>query len=1287
MPDNGIRQIAASRRGIVMLLVMVALVCAVILAVSFLASQSTTSGISQNVSRHARARLIAESGLTAAMQYVRTNDDWRSRQAEGYWLPDQPLNGGSFTVLFEEEDGDLTDDPNDPVMLRVIGRFEGVSHEVTARLMPSVPAAAKDLLLVVDNPGLLSDSDKLRVAQAQAWDYNVTLIGADTPQAALDAATAVNDVVWVSPTSKANALAGKLVNCTIGVVAEHRSQWQDLKLCTAQSGQTTRETQAQITDAGHYITSPLGVGPATLTHQTADLLRMMPALAAGVRVLATDAGGSGAALVALDAGGELADSTAAVGRRVGLPWGVSADFAFAELTGAGLTLLQRSLEWAAAPPQGPPALAHWMLDETAGAIAYDARGNHDGQVIGGSAWSLGQVIGALEMDGHDDYINVFSHDDFKVTEALTISAWVRPDSFNSGSDVNVIMRKGEGNPNNWQFAIKDGRPTLFLDTYDDYGIKGNTTLSAGQWYHLAATWDGRTARLFVNGQPDNGHGATHHAPIGTDDRPIYIGGRSGAAGYDRFDGRIDDVRFYNRAISAAEVKVMYEEGIAESDEPRLVALYRFEEVKPTPALVGHWKLDESAQGGGGIVCRDLFRVYATARINSYEGARGPYLDATATRDAQAATTSTSSKRFVMDTSSSLYGHAFGGVGGNPNHIISAHIGSITGQRAVMSSAPTINDAPAPTGMPASQGDQTYAGNITLDSDRTFRNLTLNSGTVMMVSGHRRIECTRAFTARGAATIVIPDGSSLTLYAGRNVIVEDDAVLNADTANPAKLKIIGYSSSYDVIFRNRAHVAAVVHSDRSLTIEHDAAFFGSATVRDDITLDDQARVHLDTSLPSLGIDNPLAFDERQRSTGSYRNGVVGLQAGAAPHTGTSVRLDGSNDLIEIPHHDNYRLDSGAIAFWFRTDDAGDDQGLFTKDATGFGGGGHLNISLVNGVVRARLSSTSAHHDLTSGPISSARWYHVAYCFGPDGTALYLDGSRVGNGSYTGGITANAEPIALGADTAGSTAGSISGWNNPLDGRLDDVRIYDYALDAAQVEALFRGQTLGDSKLPGSIVYDTANFGAALNLRVPDTHAIAWDAGGGLRLRGSTAISSLTQARKIADAVAETGQFTLEARFTPANVMQSGPARVVTLSADHSDRNFMLGQSATRYHYRQRTTNTGSAGSIPQEIEPPLDDETTQHLIISYDGVNLLFYRNGALEHTEPLAGALDNWDPDFLLTLGGEPDGTRPWLGTLERIAVFDRAFNQRQAGNVFRGLSPGRGVATTVDMRWIEVTP
>ena len=49
---------------------------------------------------------------------------------------------------------------------------------------------------------------------------------------------------------------------------------------------------------------------------------------------------------------------------------------------------------------------------------------------------------------------------FQLKKALSISAWIKGDAWGSGSDVDVILRKGEGNPNNWQLAIENGYVAL-----------------------------------------------------------------------------------------------------------------------------------------------------------------------------------------------------------------------------------------------------------------------------------------------------------------------------------------------------------------------------------------------------------------------------------------------------------------------------------------------------------------------------------------------------------------------------------------------------------------------------------------------------------------------------------------------------------------------------------------------------------------------------------------------------------------------------------------------------------
>jgi hypothetical protein len=216
----------------------------------------------------------------------------------------------------------------------------------------------------------------------------------------------------------------------------------------------------------------------------------------------------------------------------------------------GLGLILTSVSDAA----DPNLIGWWKLDETSGLIAVDSSGlGNDGTLpeMTGNEWTSGIVGGALEFDGTNDYVSVPNSSSLQLTSALTMAGWIKANSWGSGTDVDIIARKGEGNPNNYQLSIADGLATLYLDDGDGSGLRGDTLLNTGQWYHVAATWDGTTVRIYVDGVLDNDPPDSRGGTIDTDTRAFYIGGRSGA---DLLDGILDDVRLYNRALSEAEIK-------------------------------------------------------------------------------------------------------------------------------------------------------------------------------------------------------------------------------------------------------------------------------------------------------------------------------------------------------------------------------------------------------------------------------------------------------------------------------------------------------------------------------------------------------------------------------------------------------------------------------------------------------------------------------------------------------------------------------------------------------------
>lgn len=197
-------------------------------------------------------------------------------------------------------------------------------------------------------------------------------------------------------------------------------------------------------------------------------------------------------------------------------------------------------------------VGHWKLNQTSGASVTDSSlAATNGAVNGTTNWSTDCAgTKVLDFDGSSNYVSVPNATHLQPTAAITIAAWIEGDTWGAGGSVDAIMRKGEADPNNFQLAVADGKVALYLDDSDTVGIRGNTVLAAGQWYHVAAVWNGATVKIFVNGVLDNTP-AARTGTIGADTRALYIGGHPGA---DQFDGMIRDVRLYNRAINDADVQ-------------------------------------------------------------------------------------------------------------------------------------------------------------------------------------------------------------------------------------------------------------------------------------------------------------------------------------------------------------------------------------------------------------------------------------------------------------------------------------------------------------------------------------------------------------------------------------------------------------------------------------------------------------------------------------------------------------------------------------------------------------
>jgi hypothetical protein len=198
----------------------------------------------------------------------------------------------------------------------------------------------------------------------------------------------------------------------------------------------------------------------------------------------------------------------------------------------------------------PNLIGWWKLDEISGTIAADSSGyGNDGTVVGGSQWVSGYIDGALDFDGDDDYVDCGYNPIFDTANEMTLAAWVTIRSIPTAWS--CVIAKGEYS---WRISSEN------LETRFHFGITiwsasnpsipGDTAVGLDEWHHVAGTYDGENINVYLDGTLDGTVATT--SPIGVNAANVLIGENPEAAGRN-WDGLIDDVRIYNRALSPAEI--------------------------------------------------------------------------------------------------------------------------------------------------------------------------------------------------------------------------------------------------------------------------------------------------------------------------------------------------------------------------------------------------------------------------------------------------------------------------------------------------------------------------------------------------------------------------------------------------------------------------------------------------------------------------------------------------------------------------------------------------------------
>ncbi|MEN3943514.1 putative Ig domain-containing protein [Prosthecobacter sp. SYSU 5D2] len=202
--------------------------------------------------------------------------------------------------------------------------------------------------------------------------------------------------------------------------------------------------------------------------------------------------------------------------------------------------------WSVAPAIPSGAVAWWPGENSAATVV----GMDAGTAFEGTAYAPGRIGQAFVFDGVDDYVAVADSAELRPA-LLTLEAWVNPSSpMNSGGSVISKTTSSFGNDGYGLGLL--GTDTFGFWINDRGSNRVTTTLTAGTWQHVVATYDGSTMRLYVNGALVSSNPFT--GSINHSNTSVLIGGGIADGPW---KGGVDELLVYNRALTLAEIQTRY----------------------------------------------------------------------------------------------------------------------------------------------------------------------------------------------------------------------------------------------------------------------------------------------------------------------------------------------------------------------------------------------------------------------------------------------------------------------------------------------------------------------------------------------------------------------------------------------------------------------------------------------------------------------------------------------------------------------------------------------------------
>lgn len=656
-------------------------------------------------------------------------------------------------------------------------------------------------------------------------------------------------------------------------------------------------------------------------------------------------------------------------------------------------------------------IGYWKMDETswsgaAGEVKDSSNnGNNGTAVSSATTTSAGKFGYAANLNGSSQYVNLGTTPTLAGATSGTIAGWVNSGSFASAQAMYSEVTSSTGSTRVGLFFSTGSKVQIIMrdSSADPAGssttLTGATTLATNTWYHVVVTFDStkNTRAIYVNGAADKLDNTTSFSALGTSTTAnIFIGALSTPSNF--FNGKIDDVRVYNRALNPVEVAQLYNFG---------------------PAPLGYWNFEE----GSGQTINDVSG-------NGNNGNLGFSASVEATDAAR--------------VSNGQYGK------GLSFNATTANIATVfTGQFTDMSSL-TIEAWMYPTSLQAvkiiSKRNQALNTGWSLG--------TLSDGSLIFTRAYNgnTLSCTTGLTRGPSYQINRWNHLAATFqdtgdcFSGVKVFINGVVIPISPSSGNTGLSGLKSDNGIPILFG--ASLGGVTPFDGRLD---EIKIYNYART--------EAQVVSDMTGGGSTERTPTGYWKFDEGVGTIANdstfyGENGTLNGAVWNSngrfGKAVQLSGAaGSYVNLGDAKGMRLASAsAITAWVKPQSVNDGatHTIFSKWGATNGTDAYALQIGTTGKVVFQIGNGQQQESVTGQTVLSANnWYHVAAVFSPGNSlTVYVNGKKdneLVSGVYLAILNSDATNTVIGAEKLGST--------NNFGGLIDEVKVYDGALSASDI----------------------------------------------------------------------------------------------------------------------------------------------------------------------------------------------------------------------------------------------